>query len=77
VTDSTPAQRDREAAELDVADDAFTEWQAARRALDETLDAFQSNRASTRELFIRVAELRRSEEVAWAAVQERLASSAE
>lgn len=47
------------------------DWLEARRSLDRALDEFLNEGGSTREVFLRVAELRRSEEVAWAAVQAR------
>jgi hypothetical protein len=58
------------------AESVFDGWLAARRALDRALDEFMNERGSTRELFLRVAELRRSEEVAWAAVQEQVGPAA-
>lgn len=54
------------------AESVMDDWLEARRALDRALDEFMNERGSTRELFLRVAELRRSEEVAWAAVQEEV-----
>jgi len=57
----------------DDAGQAFEQWQGARRALDHALDDFLADRGSTRTVFVRVAELRRSEEVAWAALQQVVA----
>lgn len=51
------------------AGDVFESWVLARRALDRALDEFMTAGGSTTELFLRVAELRRSEEVAWAALE--------
>lgn len=56
-------------AEQDNTEDIFERWVYAKRALDHTLDEYMAERGSTAELFLRVAELRRSEEIAWAALQ--------
>jgi hypothetical protein len=50
-------------------EDVFDRWAEARRALDHALDEFAGQRGSTTEVFLRVAELRRSEELAWAALR--------
>lgn len=52
-------------------EDVFDQWAEARRALDQALDEFVGKHGSTTEVFLRVAELRRSEEVAWAALRDR------
>jgi hypothetical protein len=49
--------------------EAFEDWQQARRALDQSLGQFLADKAPTRELFLRAAELRRTEEVAWATLE--------